>query len=149
MAKKHRKNAQMYKGLPLVDADEDMEICVTKADVTSARKKDAGGCAAANAIRREQKTDVEVHISRTYVKDPSRKRWIRFITPQSVSREITSFDRAAIFEPGTYNLKAPGASSRLGVSTGRGGHTRTPNPKKPIRVHHHTVNIRESAKKAK
>lgn len=138
---KRRRVAPTYKGLPLVDASGDMEICVTKQDVSMSKKNDPANCAAANAIKRTIKTEAEVHISRVYVKH--KNRWVRFMTPESVSREITSFDRSAIFEPGTYVLKAPTKSNRLGAHTRNydtGPHTTT---KRPAR--HHTVNIRESA----
>lgn len=142
MKKKRKIQKRMYKGLPLIDATKDLEICVTKRDVSISRKNDPASCAAANAIKRETKAvEAEVHISRTYIKQGNK--WIRFITPQSISREITSFDRLAIFEPGTYNLKAPSVAMLLGQGrkSKRGPHT-TSKPK----PYHHTVNIRESAK---
>ena len=144
MAKKVRK-VRMYKGLPLIDATKDMEICVTKHDVSISRKNDPMNCAAANAIKRTTRTEAEVHISRTYLLDKAKKRWIRFITPESVSREITSFDRSAIFEPGDYVLKVPGPTQRLDYP--RKSHTGPKdNHKTKKTVVHHTVNIRESAK---
>jgi len=143
-SKKTHKDARTYKGLPLVDASKDLEICVTKNDVSTARKNDPSKCAAANAIRREMKTEVEVHISRTYVKDNKKKVWVRFLTPNSVGREITSFDRAAIFEPGTYNLKAPSPGQRLGIH--RGKSTNTGKGLKRSVKQHITANIRESAR---
>ncbi len=144
--KKHRTAASsLYKGLPLIDADKDLEIEVLKSDVTKSRRNDPGNCAAAIASKRMLKTDVEVHISRTYVKSPDGKAWIRFLTPEAIGREITSFDRSSVFEPGEYVLKAPGRSCRLdapypkrrGIDTGTG--------RKKIK-RHITVNIRESAR---
>ena len=138
------KKIRMYKGLPLVDADEDMGICVTKMDVSTARKQDPANCAAANAIRREYKTtDVEVHLTRTYMLDTKKKQWVRFMTPENVSREIIAFDRAASFEPGNYVLKAPTPSERLGQRKVTGPHTTTTGKKKY--TPHRTVNVRASA----
>lgn len=142
---KQHKNARMYKGLPLIDATSDMEICVTKSDVSKSRKNDPLNCAAANAIKRIMHTDAEVHISRTYVKDGD-KRYIRFLTPSSISREITSFDRSSIFEPGTYNLKAPNASARLDYYKHRSPEKETRTSKKRKLPYHITANIRESAR---
>src|SRR6266852_4227109 len=113
-----KRKISTYKGLPLVDATKDLEICVTKHDINKSSKNDPTNCAAANAAKRILHTDVEVHISRTYIK--KNKKWIRFNTPHSVGREITSFDRGAAFEPGTYILKVVPKSNRLGY-TRRGG----------------------------
>lgn len=141
--RKHCKDARMYKGLPLVDATRDMELRVTKNDVKFAKKNDPRNCAAAVCISRIMKTEAEVHISRTYIKADNK--WIRFITPPAIGREITSFDRSAIFESGDYTLKAPPQSQKLGYGRGKGGHVRTETGKKH-RVNHMTTNIRERAK---
>src|SRR5947209_10671021 len=91
MSKKSSKKQSLYKGLPLVDATEDLDIEIRKGDISTARKKSPSSCAAANAGKRILKTEVEVHISRIYVK--KNKKWVRYITPERISREITSFDR--------------------------------------------------------
>lgn len=39
----------------------------------------------------------------------------RYLNPQTVSREITSFDRKAGFDAGTYHLSPPPDSQRLGA----------------------------------
>ena len=74
---------------------------------------------------------------------PDKKAWIRFLTPQSIGREITSFDRSNIFEPGEYTLKAPNPGNRLDAYHGRGG-IGTGKGKKRTR-RHVTANIRQSA----
>jgi hypothetical protein len=140
--KKVRK-LKLYKGLPLIDADRDLHICITKTDVNSSKKNDPANCAAANAVKRELKTEVEVHISRTYVKRGNK--WVRFNTPCAIGREITAFDRGAAFEPGDYVLKAVPASNRLGVKHHGNTHTETGQGNKR-RPHHVTANIRESAR---
>ncbi len=95
------------------------------------------------AIKREAKVaEVEGHISRTYVKQG--KQWVRYITPEAISREITSFDRGAQFEPGDYKLRKPAESERLEYERrGREGTHGSEGGKK--KYQHHTVNIRESA----
>jgi len=143
MKKKRRRAASTYKGLPLIDAEDDLEIEVLKSDVSKSRKNDPANCAAAVASKRILKTDVEVHLSRTYVKSPDEYAWIRFVTPPSIGREITSFDRSSIFEPGNYTLKAPSASARLGHRPQRKG-IDTGTGRKRVK-YHLTANVRESA----
>ncbi len=137
-------HASTYKGLPLIDADEDLKIEVLTADVAKSRRNDPSNCAATVASKRILKTDVEVHLSRTYVKAPDGQAWIRFLTPQSISREITAFDRHAAFEPGDYVLKAPAETQRLG-QWAKKARVRTVTSKKRVK-HHMTANVRESAK---
>jgi hypothetical protein len=132
---------RMYKGLPLVDAAEDLQIEIKKGDINTARQKDPANCAAANAAKRVLHTEVEVHVSRIYVKD--KNRWVRFITPESISREIISFDRGAIFEPGEYTFKAPTKGNRLGHYKHEGGERTRSGTRKKQRL---TMNIRETAR---
>ncbi len=64
---------------------------------------------------------------------------IRFSNPESVSREVTSFDRNAGFEPGTYHLGKVSPSNRIGVKRAFKKSGRT--AKKPIN-YHRTENVR-------
>ena len=115
MTKKTTKKQRLFEKWPVVDAAEDAHIVITPHDVKTSKQKDPGHCAAALAGRREFHTEVRVHLSRTYVKDTKQRRWIRYITPEQISREIISFDRGAGFEPGEYELRAPVGSMRLGA----------------------------------
>lgn len=137
--KRYKKKITLYKGLPIIDSDNDLEINITKNDVLRAKRNEPANCAAAIATKRILGKDVEVHISRTYVK--SNKKWIRYLTPESIAREIVSFDRAGIFDPGNYIFKTPTISQRLGNP--RSGHQISG---KKNRKQHSTNNIRESAK---
>lgn len=140
--RKKNQKVSMYKGLPLIDATSDLEIEIKKGDISTARKKDPANCAAANAAKRILKTEVEVHISRIYVK--KNKKWVRYKTPERISREITSFDRGSIFEPGDYTFKAPNPSCRLGVRQSSSDSKSLSTARKiPRRA---TMNIREHAK---
>ena len=65
------------------------------------------------------------------------------MTPLSVQKEITSFDRGASFEPGEYTFKAPPPSSRLGYARGQGSQTHGDRKQK---AKHMTANVRLSAK---
>jgi hypothetical protein len=141
--KKKIRRISKYKGLPLIDATKDLEICVSEKDVSNSKKNDPSNCAAANAAKRILKAEVEVHISRVYVKN--KNHWIRFLTPQSISREVTSFDRGASFEPGNYVIKAPSTGQKLGYYK-ISRHTETNKGKKLIGKRHITANIRESAR---
>jgi hypothetical protein len=135
---------KMFDGMPVVDATEDIEINITAADVRNSKRKDPGGCAAAVAGKRELHTPVKVFLSRVYVKNPKKAEWVRFITPNAIAREIVSFDRSSLFEPGEYSFKAPGKTARLGYDNRRrpnNGHDR-----KKKKKDHVTANVRVSAK---
>lgn len=148
MKTKHTR--RKYKGLPVVDAPLNTRLVVevNKHDANSAKPNDPSNCAAAKAIARMMNTEVDVHISRTYVRDNKRKVWIRYQTPQSVSREIVSFDRAAKFEPGEYSFPAPAKCNRLGIWQEKYGKRKGSHhePKKSNRMPYHTTtNIRQHA----
>lgn len=145
MAKKKSKKVRLMDGLPIVDGDNSLILEITPADVKNSKKKDPNNCAAARAGQRQFHTDVKVYISRTYIK--TGKQWQRFVTPSAISREITSFDRGASFEPGTYTLSAPSPSCRLGVFRERGyGKKKKGKSPKPRHV---TSNIRLSEKETR
>lgn len=139
MAKHKGPEPRVFRGDKVVDATQDLEISITKNDVTNSRKKDPNNCAAARAIKREYKCkEVAVFLSRTFVKN--RNKWVRYITPASISREITSFDRGASFEPGEYSLKRPCDAQKLGYRPGGRNKTRTGTGKQRYHV---TANIRD------
>jgi hypothetical protein len=143
-----RKATSMYKGLPLVDANpgEKLEIEITESDINRSRKNDPNNCAGATAIKRILGVEAEVHLSRVYIKSKDKKSWIRFQTPESISREIVAFDRAHKFEPGVYQLIPVAKSNRLGMYKGKS--TKTGKDEKRAK-YHTTVNVRESARKSK
>lgn len=130
----------MYKGLPLVDANKDLEIEIKKGDISSAKSKDPSNCAVAKAAQRVFRTEVEVHVSRVYVK--KNDHWVRYRTPERISREITAFDRGAHFEPGEYTFKAPSGGMKLGTIWGSNTKTNKSKRTKSRRI---TMNIRERA----
>lgn len=132
-----------FEGLPVVDANEDIALVIKKEDVNKSKVKDPAACAAALAGRREFKTDVRVFLTRTFIKDNKNKQWIRFYTPESMSREITSFDRGATFEPGEYKLKSMPMSQRAGYKKPTGPKKETG---RPTHKKHITANVRVNAK---
>src|SRR5947209_11513354 len=83
----------------VVDGDEDILIEVTPQDSKSAKVKKHIECALAVACKRKLKAD-GVIISRATAYIIKGKTATRFKLPNSVSREIVSFDRNAGFDEG-------------------------------------------------
>ncbi len=121
------------------DATSPITIEVTKADNNNSKVRSHSACAMAVACKRAEHADgVIVSIMTAYViKGTSAT---RYVLPESVSREIVSFDREAGFAPGEYVMRPPEPSKQLGVHRG-GKSTHTKNGKKITR-HHHTSGIR-------
>lgn len=106
------------------DADEDLLLEVTDKDERTAAKKDHTQCALAVACKRSEHADgviISVHAAYVIKGDKA----TRFALPESVKREVVSFDRGAKFAPGDYTLKAPSKSQRLGARTERNTHATT------------------------
>jgi hypothetical protein len=104
------------------DAKRNIHIEVLPRDTSLATVKNHKTCAMAVACKRRFHLDgVIISVGRAYL--VKGKTATRFKLPESVSREIVSFDRKAGFAPGEYQLDAPSPSTRLGVRS-EGGHTR-------------------------
>src|SRR6266404_4466801 len=86
------------------DSGRNSIIEVTKKDETIAKKKSHKTCAMAVACKRKFDLDgVIISVNRAYlIKDKVAR---RYMLPESVSREVVSFDRDAGFEPGEYELQ--------------------------------------------
>lgn len=139
MAPKSRK----IDGLPVVDATVDTIITIKPADIKGAKRKDAGHCAAARAIvRQEHVTEARVHLSRALIK--RKTKWERYQTPSVLRTQLALYDKAGIFDAGEYPLKAPAASQRLGY---KGGQKRSPHKAtgKAPRVMHALAGARDNA----
>jgi hypothetical protein len=101
------------------DGDKPILIEVTPMDNTSKAVKNPLICAFARACQRVFTADgVIIGLTISYI--VKGKKAIRYKNPESVSREIVSFDRRAGFTPGVYQLSAINPASRLGVPH-RGG----------------------------
>lgn len=135
--------SKKLEGLPVVDAEIARVLNIKKCDILGSKKADPGNCAAARALRREVGSQARVFLSRTYVKIG--KRWQRFITPASISREIVAFDRGAHFEPGEYILNPPSRGQRLDYkrASGAKGGKKGKTPK----ARHVTVSVRKMERK--
>lgn len=138
MTKKRKVTYSKYEGLSVVDANKPIILHITESDIKNSDKKSPGNCAAARAGKRELKKEVRVFLTRTYVKE--KNHWVRYTNPESVTREIISFDRGSTFEPGEYKINPAPASERLGAYkvTGKKKHTGTPR-----QIHKVTAHVRE------
>ena len=88
------------------DAEEEVYIEVTPRDNQHAKVKNHTACAMAVACKRTYHADgVIVAISVAYIiKDGVAT---RFRLPESIAREVVSFDRKGGFAPGEYKMLAP------------------------------------------
>ena len=131
----------------VTDADDDLLINVTEKDYQTSVKKDHAGCALAVATKRqEHAAKVIVSASTAYVIRGDEA--VRYLVPESASREVVSFDRGAEFCAGDYKLKAVPPSGRLGkyrAQDDRVGYRRKTGAL-PKRFMHHTAKIREGLK---
>lgn len=88
------------------DATKNLTIEVTNDDDKKSKRRNMNECAMAVACKRAYKAD-GVILSRKVAYLVKGDLAIRFIIPESVAREITSFDRGAGFAPGSYHLHRP------------------------------------------
>lgn len=85
------------------DANKELYLTITKADVKAGATKNSSSCAAARALMRQEGcTEAKVHLNRTYIKKGNE--WLRFKTPPALRSEVVAFDRGGTFEPGDYKL---------------------------------------------
>lgn len=146
MAGRHKNTGQrLIEGKPVRDATRGLPLKITPVDCERGGVKDPGSCAAAQALLRIPGVQAaRVQVSRTYVQRNGE--WKRYMTPESLSREIIAFDRGGrkSFEPGEYYLRAPSPEEKL--SAHRKRHQNDKRKNKPTgtrEVHiHHTSNIR-------
>ena len=122
------------------DARSDSYVEVTRKDLNSARVRDHKTCAMAVACKRKFHADgAIISLGTAYVVKGDTA--IRYRVPESVSREIVSFDRNGGFKQGEYHLRAPAPSQRLG--TVRKKHTGEKHPHRRVKFHF-TDDIRAS-----
>lgn len=133
----------------VVDATEPIEVIVTEKDCSKdARSLDPSECAMARAVKRQfAAKGAIIGLSKSYV--VMGKRAIRFSTPQSVAREITTFDRHHDFSPGEYRLSPVSPSSQFGsvrsrksMKGGSGSSGKSPADNARLIVRHRSVRVR-------
>jgi hypothetical protein len=123
------------------DAKQDSAIEVTQEDCTSSDPQDHGSCAMAVACKRQLGVDgaiVSLHIAYVIKGNTA----LRYGVPESVSREVISFDRNGGFMPGSYRLQAPAKGHRLGEHYKEIKKKRHRRNRKTI--HHITSGVRKS-----
>jgi hypothetical protein len=110
-------------------------------DVDSANRKDHKTCAMAVACKRKLGLDgVLISVKTAYL--VRGKVAQRYLLPESVSREVVSFDRGAGFAPGKYKLSKMPKSLRLGAARPRRKLGRGKTGGKDKEFIHHTAGIR-------
>ena len=126
----------------VVDADKSVVVEVTKKDAAAARRKNPRACALALCLERTFKADgVIIGLTVSWViKD---KTATRFANAETISREVTSFDRFGPvgFDAGFYNLAPISPSNRLGAVQGGKKKTET-GTGKPKKIRHYTQGVR-------
>jgi hypothetical protein len=143
----------------VVDAKRPINVTVTADDCKNAKKGAPSECAMARAFSKNFDGAI-ISKSVSYLVRGTKA--FRYRTPESVTREIVSFDRNNDFAPGDYGLNAPtkceklawksehqkkvyalrvpGKSHRLG--DGRKDAPSGKVSKKPKRKYHHTAGVR-------
>lgn len=123
----------------VVDSNKSVSVSVSNNDNVSGKKKAATMCAMAKAVCREFKADgAIIGMSYSYIIKDNKA--IRYTTPNTVSREITGFDRGHTFEPGEYQLSPISPSQRMGSRSGSDKSKSTDH--KPKRIVHKTAKVR-------
>jgi hypothetical protein len=97
----------------VADATKPITITVTKRDVQKSSKKNPENCAMACSFKRRGWDSAIIHRSTAYLVRGDLA--VRYFVPQSVVREIVSFDRHGDFRPGDYHLSAIDPSRRIGA----------------------------------
>lgn len=100
----------------IVEAKKDLHIEVTKDDCRKSKSKSPSSCAMARACSREYDGAI-ISLAVAYMIKGDTA--IRYMVPQSVSREIVSFDRNHNFAPGEYQLKKVTKANKLGPRRSR------------------------------
>ena len=124
----------------VVDAEKSVVVEVTRGDLAKSKVKDHRTCALAISCTRTFHADgVLIGLTRSYIIKGNTAH--RYENGESISREITSFDRKAGFDIGFYKLVAPSPTTRLGNYT-TGSKTRPAKPKNQRRLMHFTGGVR-------
>ncbi len=96
-------------GIPVAEAKRRLLVTVTDEDVVKAKKADSKHCALARAALRLPNVNAAYFFRSTAFLEYEDK-MVRFNLPESVRREIVSFDRAQIMAAGVYQLSPMPAS---------------------------------------
>jgi hypothetical protein len=151
--KKHRKNGQIGgNSLRMVrsyfpkvervdDATKPAIVEVTKTDVANAERKNHRICALALACKRSFNADgIIIGLTTAWV--IKGKIATRYHLGDSISREITSFDRGAAYDVGLYNLVPISPCARLGTVRSTNPNRSGKNTGGLKKFRHYTRNVR-------
>jgi hypothetical protein len=128
-----------------VDADHAIDVSVNAKDCKEAEALNPSECALARAAKRELKADgVIIGLGASYVIKGDKA--IRYHTPESVQREIVSFDRHHDFAPGDYHLPPKSPSVRFGVTQSHRKSDNRPGSKTMKHVMHTSARVRKLPK---
>jgi hypothetical protein len=126
------------------DATKPMVVTVTGDDNANADVKNHRTCALAIAATRCFHADGAI-IGMTTSWLIKGRTAFRFMNAETVTREITSFDRKAGFDAGMYLLSPPSACNRLGLVRSNNPHrSRGNGNRKGPAFRHYTRNVRAS-----
>jgi hypothetical protein len=99
------------------DADKEVHVEVLPRDNSNSKVKNHTACAMAVACKRTYQADgVIVAVSVAYIVKGNTA--IRYRLPESIAREVVSFDRKGGFAPGTYKMLMPKEKHRIGERQG-------------------------------
>lgn len=99
-------------GLPKVDADRPLMLDVRAVDVGKAKSRDPRRCAFARACKRIYRAR-QAFFFRTVAWLQFDDRLERYFLPESMQKELVSFDRSGTIASGTYRLSPPVPSQTL------------------------------------
>jgi hypothetical protein len=131
------------------DANDSISIHVAPRDQKRATAQDPSACAMARACQRETKADgAWIGIGVSYILTGTHL--TRYITPQSVAREIVSFDRHQDFAPGDYYLAKMYRTREHRMGAGKKGPSGKQDGSRPrstntVKRRHHTIGIRKTS----
>lgn len=104
------------------DAEGPIRVSVTRKDQAGSNPLQPDSCAMARACKRELDVDgAIIGVGTSYIVQGTNV--VRFCTPVSLAREITTFDRHGEFAAGEYSLSRMNPSRKIGYTR-----TRTPKP---------------------
>lgn len=132
-------------GLPVLDANSQLFLQISKNDIKKSKKKDERKCAAATAICRADSNVEEaiVHLTRAYIKLRENDFYIRYNVPTNLRTEIVSFDRGGDMDAGSYVLRPLQPSKKLGNDKRKRTKTKKSSKNVKISSRHITGNVRK------
>jgi hypothetical protein len=133
--------------LPKVEASKPLVIEILPSDIKISTRKNPAKCAFSTACRRSSKGVIAAYFFRTTAWLQYKSRLVRYVLPQSVQKEIVSFDRNKTMDPGIYQLSPASPANRLAAVRKRAqpGRKSSKNAVRTKVVRHYTTSIRGAA----